>query len=113
MYIGLCPDKVLSLYHLPEKSWTLHHHPASAFVRGEMTAAAEVMTAVPEVMGEVTAVAKVMNAVPEMVFEEWRASSLRPYIMCQQLKLCMRRPGYEHTFLNDFCTSFHVLKNGY
>jgi len=47
---------VLSLYHLYEKSWTLHHHPASAFVRDEMAAVVEVMTAVP-VMVEVTAVA--------------------------------------------------------
>jgi hypothetical protein len=77
---------VLSLYHLCEKSWILHHHPASAFVRDEMAAVVEV-TAVPEVMAavvdvtvvpEVTAVPEVMaavvevTAVPEIVSEEWQ-----------------------------------------
>lgn len=77
---------MLSLYHLCEKSWTLHHHPASVFVRGEMTAVVEV-TAVPEVMTavvdvtavpEVTAVAEMITVVvevtvvPEIVSEEWQ-----------------------------------------
>ena len=59
---------MLSLYHLCEKSWTLHHHPASAFVRDEMASVAEVVTAVVEV----TAVAEMMTAVPEIVSEEWQ-----------------------------------------
>jgi len=62
---------VLSLYHLCEKSWTLHHHPASAFIRDEMAAVAEVMTAVVDV----TAVAEMMTVVAEMmtaVSEEWQ-----------------------------------------
>jgi hypothetical protein len=45
------------LSHLwSEDTSTLHHYPASAFVRDEMAAVAEVMTAVL-VMVEVTAVA--------------------------------------------------------
>jgi hypothetical protein len=75
------------LSHLwSEDTSTLHHYPASAFVRDEMAAVAEVtavakMTVVAEaiavlkmtVVAEVTDVLEI-TAVPERVPEEWQVA---------------------------------------